>query len=101
MFTHTTQIRVRYSETDKMGFLYYGNYAQYFEVGRVEALRSLGVSYADLEDKHGIIMPVRSMKSKFIKPALYDELLSIETSIKQIPDKTITFNVKVFGANGD
>ena len=101
MFTHSTQLRVRYGETDQMGFLYYGNYAQYYEVGRVEALRSLGVSYAELESKHNILMPVREMKIKFIKPALYDELLRIETTIKTLAEKTITFNVKIFGEKGD
>jgi len=101
MFSHRTLIRVRYGETDQMGFLYYGNYAQYYEVGRVEALRSLGLSYAELESVHNILMPVREMKIKYIKPALYDELLTVETSIKTLAQKTITFNVKIFGENGD
>ena len=101
MFSHSTQIRVRYGETDQMGFLYYGNYAQYYEVGRVEALRSIGVSYADLESKHQILMPVREMKIKFVKPAIYDELVTVETNIKTLAKKTITFNVKIFGAEGD
>jgi len=101
MFSHRTQIRVRYGETDQMGFLYYGNYAQYYEVGRVEALRSLGLSYAELESVHNILMPVREMKIKYIKPALYDELLTVETSIKTLAQKTITFYVKIFGENGD
>lgn len=100
MFSHKTQVRVRYGETDPMGFLYYGNYAQFYEVGRVEMLRSLGIRYADLESKHDLLMPVREMHIKFSQPALYDELLTIETSIKRLPEKTITFNVRIFNEAG-
>ena len=74
MYSHTIQTRVRYGETDKMGFCYYGNYAQFFEMGRVETLREIGVTYADLEDR-GILLPVVDFQVKYFKPALYDEVL--------------------------
>lgn len=92
MFTHETQFRVRYSETDQMGFVYYGHYAAYFEVGRVEAIRSLGLRYATLESEHGILMPVMNMQVRFLRPAKYDELLTMRTSISKLPDQQITFS---------
>ena len=92
MFTHTTNIRVRYGETDQMGIMYYGNYALYYEVGRVEAIRSLGVTYKSLEED-GIGMPVVRLESKFLKPAYYDDLLRITTTIPEIPDRFINFQV--------
>jgi acyl-CoA thioester hydrolase len=96
MFSLDTQVRVRYGETDRMGYLYYGNYAQYYEVGRVEAIRSLGLSYKEMEEKHGIMMPVMSLQMRYIRPALYDELLTIITMIRQLPTDTITFHVEIF-----
>ncbi|NND31880.1 MAG: acyl-CoA thioesterase [Saprospiraceae bacterium] len=92
MFSHSTEIRVRYGETDQMGFVYYGNYALYYEVGRVEAIRSLGITYKDLEDQ-GVIMPVVRVDAKYIGPAKYDDLLKITTTINEMPDRFITFNV--------
>ena len=99
MFSHTTEIRVRYGETDKMGYVYYGNYMLYYEVGRVEAIRSLGMTYKSLEDT-GIIMPVTHLNSKFIRPALYDDLLTLVTTIKERPEKQIIFNVEIFKQGG-
>ena len=77
-FIHETKVRVRYGETDQMGYCYYGNYAQYFEVGRVEALRSLGCSYKALEDQ-GIMLPVSEYNVKYKRPAYYDDELTIQT----------------------
>lgn len=94
-YTHTTRIRVRYGETDQMGFVYYGVYAQYFEVGRVEALRHLGFTYADLEKEHGIWMPVMSMQVRFLRPSRYDDLLSVETTIPTLPEKDIVFRYEL------
>jgi acyl-CoA thioester hydrolase len=99
MFDFTTQIRVRYADTDQMGFVYYGNYARYFEIGRVEALRSLGISYKALEEK-GIMMPVLENYSKYIKPALYDNLLSIRVMIKEIPGTRIRFDYEITNEEG-
>ncbi len=94
MFRHSTTVRVRYGETDQMGYVYYGNYALYYEIGRVEALRSLGLSYRSLEEK-GIMMPVVRVESKFIRPATYDDQISIRTTIKELPKKLITFHVQI------
>jgi acyl-CoA thioester hydrolase len=96
MFIHETQIRVRYGETDQMGYLYYGNYAQYYEVGRVEAIRSLGQTYKEMETTHGVMMPVMSLEMRFVRPALYDELLTIRTSIRKMPLENIVFHVEIF-----
>ena len=87
---HITEIRVRYGETDKMGFCYYGNYAQFLEVARVELLRSKGVSYKELEDA-GILLPVRNFSIKYIAPAKYDDVLFIETEIVKINGSRIEF----------
>lgn len=100
MFEHTSKIRVRYSETDQMRYVYYGQYAAYFEVGRVEALRSLGIRYADLEDQHGVLMPVMNMQVRYLRAAEYDELLSQKTSILKLPERDITFINEIFKASG-
>lgn len=96
MFTHKTQTRVRYGETDQMGYLYYGNYAQYYEVGRAEMIRSIGLTYRDMEVEHGILMPVMSLNMRFVRPALYDELLTITTTLRKLPEKTITFHHEIY-----
>lgn len=96
MFTHRTQIRVRYGETDQMGYLYYGNYAQYYEVGRAEMIRSLGLTYRDLEVEHSVMMPVMSLNMRFVRPALYDELLTVTTTLRKLPERTITFHHEIF-----
>lgn len=95
MFEYQSQIRVRYAETDQMGYVYYGNYAAYYEVGRVECLRSLGLSYKELEAK-GVMMPVLENKSKYIAPAKYDELLTVKTTIKQKPGIRIHFHYEIY-----
>ena len=90
-----TKIRVRYAETDKMGYVYYGNYAMYYEVARVEALRALGISYKVLEN-NGVMMPVLENWSKYIRPAKYDDLLTVRLMLKKIPGMRITFEYEVF-----
>jgi acyl-CoA thioester hydrolase len=95
MYTSSTKIRVRYGETDQMGYMYYGNYAQYYEVGRVEMLRSLGMDYAAMEDS-GIMLPVLELNSKFIKPALYDQEILVKTTIDQLPGIRIHFKYELF-----
>jgi acyl-CoA thioester hydrolase len=99
MFSSETQIRVRYAETDQMGYVYYGNYATYYEVARVEALRIIGLSYKLFED-NGIMMPVVNLNCKYIKPAKYDDLLTIKTSIKALPSVRIHFFYEVFNEQG-
>ena len=83
MYKSEVKLRVRYAETDQMGYCYYGNYAQYFEVARVESLRSLGVAYKDLEDM-GILLPVTHFQIKHLKPAFYDENLSVKSYIVKL-----------------
>lgn len=95
MFSHSTKIRVRYGETDQMGYMYYGNYAQYYEVGRVEMLRSLGMSYSSMEAA-GIMMPVLELKCKYIKPALYDQEITVKTIIKTLPGVRIFFEYELY-----
>jgi len=95
MYTHDTKIRVRYSETDQMGYVYNGNYAQYYEVGRVEMLRSLGMTYGKMEES-GIMLPLLELKCKFIKPALYDQELTIRTTVKTLPGVRIIFDYELF-----
>ena len=85
MYIATTKIRVRYGETDQMGYLYYGNYALYYEVGRAEAIRELGFTYRELEEM-GIMMPVAELKSQYFRPALYDDLVTVKTILKELPD---------------
>ena len=90
-----TKLRVRYAETDRMGYCYYGNFAAFFEVARVEALRELGVTYKQLEDD-GIILPVFEYQIKYFKPAYYDEELRIETTIEKVKGACIFFSYKTF-----
>lgn len=98
-FINTTQIRVRYGETDQMGYCYYGNYAQYFEVGRVEALRSLGMSYKALEEQ-GIMLPVSEFSVKYLSPIYYDDLLTVKTEISSIKGARIYFTYELINENG-
>jgi len=94
MYTASTQVRVRYAETDQMAFVYYGNYATYYEVARVEALRQLGFDYAQMEAQ-GVMMPVLDLHSNFLKPAKYDELLTIEVSVPKLPSVKMLFEYKI------
>jgi len=95
MFTEKVTVRVRYADTDQMGYVYYGNYARYYEIARVESLRGLGLTYREIE-KSGVMMPVVENKSKFIRPATYDELLTIKVMIRELPGKRVTFEYEVF-----
>lgn len=98
MFTFETKIRVRYGETDKMGYVYYGNYPLYYEVGRTELMRNFGFSYDKIE-KMGIILPVKTLDVKYHKAAMYDDLLTIKTTIKELPGIRITFYYEVLNEN--
>lgn len=94
------KIRVRYAETDKMGYVYYGNYATYFEVARVEMLRKLGLSYKELEDS-GIFLPVADFQVKYIKPAFYDDLLTIRTAIRTKPGVRLVFDYETLNEKNE
>jgi acyl-CoA thioester hydrolase len=96
MFITETHIRVRYAETDQMNVVYYGNYAQYFEVARAESIRNLGFTYKEMEAS-GVIMPVVEMQTKYLRPAHYDDLLTIKTILKELPvDHRIIFEHEVY-----
>jgi acyl-CoA thioester hydrolase len=100
MYEYATTVRVRYAETDRMDVVYYGNYAMYFEIGRVEAIRNLGVSYKELEDM-GIILPVVELNIKYLRPAKYDDLITIKSQIKELPqDHVIIFDQEVYNESG-
>ncbi|MEP6846541.1 MAG: thioesterase family protein [Panacibacter sp.] len=100
MYESTTQVRVRYAETDQMNVVYYGNYAQYFEVGRVESIRQLGYTYKEMESS-GVIMPVVEMHVRYLRPATYDDLLTVKTTLREIPvDHRIEFFQEVFNEAG-
>ena len=96
MFTSETQIRVRYAETDQMQVVYHGNYAQYFEVARAESIRQLGFTYADMEAL-GVMMPIIELHTKFLRPAHYDDLLTVKVILKELPaDHRIEFHHEVY-----
>jgi acyl-CoA thioester hydrolase len=96
MYSHDTQIRVRYGETDPMGYLYYGNYPIYYEVGRAEAIRALGLVYKEFEDVHHIMMPVMSMTMRYVRPALYDDVLTVRATLRHLPTDTVTFYMEIY-----
>lgn len=100
MFEHSTKIRVRYAETDQMGYMYYGNYAQFYEVGRVEMLRSLGMTYSSMEQS-GIMMPVLELNCKFIKPALYDEEITVKVIVEKMPGIRMYFRYELFNEKNE
>jgi len=100
MYVSETRIRVRYAETDQMNVVYHGNYSQYFEVGRVESIRQLGLSYKDVEAL-GVIMPVIEWTAKFLRPAHYDDLLTVRTTLKELPTThRIEFIQEVYSEDG-
>jgi len=94
MISSKTEVRIRYSETDKMGYVYYGNYAQFFEIGRTNMLRDYGMTYRQMENE-GIMLPVRSMEVRYHSPAFYDDLLMITTYIKTLPTKRLLFEHEI------
>jgi acyl-CoA thioester hydrolase len=99
MVSYETKLRVRYSETDKMGYVYYGNYPQYYEVGRVELMRSLGFSYRHLEEM-GIMMPVLSLNIRYLRPAYYDDELTIKTMVREMPASRVRFEYEIYNMEG-
>jgi acyl-CoA thioester hydrolase len=100
MFEFTTKIRVRYGETDQMGYVYYGNYAEFYEVARVEMMRSLGMTYKSMEDQ-GVMMPVVELHCKYLKPALYDQEISIKVIISEMPRARMLFKYELTNEAGE
>lgn len=100
LYCHEIQLRVRYAETDQMGIVYYGNYAQYFEVGRVEWLRKFGISYKSMEEE-GLMLPVVSLSVKYKKPARYDDLIKVKTQLVKLPSASIEFDYEITNELGE
>ena len=101
MFTSETQIRVRYAETDQMGVVYHSNFFPYFESARAESIRHLGFTYADME-KLGVVMPVVDVHCRYLRPAVYDDLLTIKTTLKELPlHHKIEFHHEVYNEKGE
>ncbi len=100
MFTSETTVRIHYALTDQMGFVYYGHYAQFYEIGRTEAIRALGYTYKDIESM-GIIMPVVDIHFRFLHPAKYDDLITIKTTLKEMPSNhKIIFHGEIYNEAG-
>jgi acyl-CoA thioester hydrolase len=96
LYTTETPIRIHYALTDQMGMVYYGNYAQFYEIGRTEAIRQLGYTYKNIEAM-GIIMPVVKTQSHFLRPAKYDDLITVKTILKEMPTShSITFYTEIY-----
>jgi acyl-CoA thioester hydrolase len=100
MYTNETQVRVRYGESDRMGYAYYGYYPLYYEVGRTEMMRTLGLTYKDMEDS-GIILPVISLQTNYLAPAFYDDLLTVKTILKERPGVRIRFDYEIYNEKGE
>jgi acyl-CoA thioester hydrolase len=101
MIVNTTSVRVRYAETDKMGISYYGRYLEWFEVGRTELLREIGLPYAQLEREEGVALPVIEVYCRYHRSALYDQILRIESTVKTLPRVTIRIDYKIYNEDGE
>ena len=99
MFVHEIKYRVCYGDTDQMGYMYYGNYARIYEIARTESLRNIGYKYKKMEEE-GVMMPVYENHSKYLFPALYDDLLTIKVSIKSLPSVRCIFDYEIFNESG-
>ncbi len=100
MYIAESQVRVRYGESDRMGYAYYGYYPLYYEVGRTEMMRSLGLAYKEMED-NGIILPVISLQTNYLAPAYYDDLLTVKTILKEMPGVRIRFDYEIYNEKGE
>ena len=100
MYVTESQVRVRYGESDRMGYAYYGNYPLYYEVGRTEMLRNLGLTYKEMEDD-GIILPVINLQSNYLSAAFYDDLLTVKTYLKELPAVRIRFEYEIYNEKGE
>jgi len=100
MLSSTIQFRVRYAETDQMSYVYHGNYAQYLEMGRIEWLRNLDISYKKMEET-GIMLPVINLNINYLKSAKYDDLLTLKTTLIKIPTVKIDFSYEIFNEQNE
>lgn len=93
---HSLELRVRYAETDQMKYVYYGHYAQYFEMGRTDLIRSLGITYREMEEVWGVMLPVRELQVQYKRPAKYDDLLRVVSRVEAIPQASIRIFHEVY-----
>ncbi|WP_037319964.1 thioesterase family protein [Salegentibacter sp. Hel_I_6] len=98
MKSHESFVKVRYAETDQMGVVHHGNYAQYFEIARLDWLLALGISYKSMEE-NGVMLPVYELNTKFLKPAVFEDDLKIEVKLKELPSVKITFEYLIYNQN--
>ena len=100
MYSSTTHIRVRYGETDQMGYLFYGYYPWYYDLGGPEAIRELGFTYRELEET-GVVMPVVEMNAQYFRPAFYDDLLTVKTLLTELPEgPKVKFHTEIYNEKG-
>lgn len=100
MIVSETKIRVYYEDTDQMGVVYYGNYARYYEIGRTELIRDMGFTYKQMEELN-IMLPARSLKINYLKPAFYDDLLTVRTIIDTIPKVKFPIKTEIYNEKGE
>tara|TARA_Y100000588_G_scaffold367830_1_gene435013 strand:+ start:703 stop:1098 length:396 start_codon:yes stop_codon:yes gene_type:complete len=98
MKSHISYVKVRYAETDQMGVVHHGKYAQYFEIARLDWLSALGISYKTMEE-NGVMLPVYELNTKFLKPAVFEDELEIEVQLKELPSVKITFEYLIYNQN--
>ena len=98
MKSHVSYVKVRYAETDQMGVVHHGNYAQYFEIARLDWLSALGISYKTMEE-NGVMLPVYELNTKFLKPAVFEDELKIEVKLRELPSVKITFEYVIYNQN--
>ncbi len=100
MNTHNSFIKVRYAETDQMGVVYHGNYAQYLEIARIEWLDALGISYKTMEE-NGVFLPVYSINMIYKKSAQFDDLLTVTVTLRNLPTVRIIFDYKIYNQHDE
>lgn len=100
MIEQKTQIRVRYAETDQMGVVYHSHYAVYFEVGRADLIRAMGLTYRQMEEQ-GVLMPITSLHIDYRRPALYDDLLTVTSAVKEMPSRRLAIESQIHNEAGD
>ena len=100
MYEHVTSLRVKYADTDQMGYVYYGRYLEYLEVARTEVIRSLGLTYHELETQHNVALPVMDVQIRYLAPGRYDDILELKTIIKEKPGVRIKFSTEIIRADG-
>lgn len=100
MIRHDFTMRVWYRDTDQMGIVHHSNYLGYYEAARSDMLRALGMSFAEVE-KQGIMMPVLEVRSRYLRPARYDELLTVRITLREMPAARITFDYEIFNERAE